>query len=70
MKTITAYKLAKLTNEDLKKEGLPEIKPQMIYNYVKNNLIKTNEKGEILEEVGLAWKTKYITNKKARFSSN
>jgi len=35
----TAYMVATIVNEELRKRGLEEIRPQMMYNYDKNGLI-------------------------------
>ena len=62
---LTPYAVHKLVNVALKEEGLTEVKPQMVYNYVKNNLIPSKD-GRITQTDAEAWVTKYVANKKAR----
>jgi hypothetical protein len=45
----TAYMVATIVNEELRKLGLEEIRPQMMYNYDKNGLIN-GAKGQNAQE--------------------
>jgi hypothetical protein len=62
---LTPYAVAKLANAELTKAGLTEIKPQMVYNYVKNNLIPSTD-GKIAKSDAEAWIAKYVARKAAR----
>ena len=72
-KDMTGYKLASEVNKVLKMESLAEIKPQMVYNYINNNLIPsyTSKTGQTLVkyEDGMKWIDKYVNNKKTRQNS-
>jgi len=67
---MTGYKLAKEVNKVLEMEGLAMIKPQMVYNYINNNLIPSyvSETGQMLvkHEDAMKWIKKYSEAKKAR----
>jgi len=66
-KTITGYKIAQQANKILEMEGLAKIKPQMVYNYIKNNLIPTNGPGgTVIDTDATKWIIKYVNAKKAR----
>ena len=67
--TITGYKIAQQVNKILEMEGLPTIKPQMVYNYIKNNLIPTNGPGgTVIDTDATKWIVKYVNAKKARLN--
>jgi hypothetical protein len=66
---LTPYAVHKLVNVRLKEEGLNEVKPQMVYNYVKNNLIPSAH-GRITQSDAEAWVEKYVSRKLARQSEN
>lgn len=68
---ITLYKASKIVNEILADNDLPLIPPQMMYNYSRNNLIKTylvdgkkvvDEKGTDNKDFGM-WLVRYLTKK-------
>jgi hypothetical protein len=65
--TLTGYQLAKAVNTLLAEENLSPIPPQMIYNYIKNNLIPTTStpdgKKVIRMEDAEAWMHKYVTRR-------
>ena len=68
--TLTPYAAAKLTNAVLKDAGLPNIPPQMMYNYTtarlnkgKAPLIKCDAAGGIMFADLEAWLTKYMEKK-------
>lgn len=66
MTTLTPYKASQLANAALKEAGLSkEIRPQMMYNYRKNRLIKTNSDGEFLLESFEGWLARYISKQLA-----
>jgi hypothetical protein len=61
---MTAYKLTKILNAALAEAGVDQtVKPQMMYNYVKNGLIKTNEKGLIEDEIANAFVAKFVAKR-------
>jgi hypothetical protein len=58
---LSGYELAKLTSAI---KGF-EVKPQMVYNYIKKGLIKSVEvdgRKMVQSEVAIAWVIKYITH--------
>jgi len=61
--TMTGYQLAKVTNAYLKELGLKEIPTQMVYNYMKNRLIKSTTQGTITHQVGEEWMFKYLNKR-------
>lgn len=64
--SFTPYRAAQIANALLKNEGIEkEIKPQMMYNYRKNNIIKCDANGEFNEESFGAWLTRYIEKQNA-----
>jgi len=67
IKWLTPYQVHKLANVVLRSEGLTEIKPQMVYNYVKNNLIPATN-GRITKTNADKWVAKYVANRKARLA--
>jgi len=70
-KTLTGYKIAQMANKILEMEGLAMIKPQMVYNYIKNNLIPTNgPNGTVIDTDATKWIVKYVNAKKARQSQS
>ena len=65
--TITGYKIAREANKVLEMEGLALIKPQMVYNYIKHNLIPSNgPNGTVIDTDAFKWIVKYVKAKKAR----
>lgn len=67
--TLTGYKVAKLANTQLTEAGLNEIRPQMVYNYMKKGFIKTVEvdgQNKVEIEVAQAWIDAYIAKKTAK----
>ena len=67
----SGYAAAKVVNERLTSEGLKNIPPQMIYNYVSKGYIparKINGKKVIASEDLAAWLETYIARKKLSYS--
>lgn len=65
--TITGYKIAQQVNKVLETEGLATIKPQMVYNYIKHNLIPSNgPNGTVIDLDATKWIVKYVKAKKER----
>lgn len=63
---MTGYKMSKFVNDELKKVGIKEIPPQMIYNYISKGYIKSEVvegKRVVSEEVVVEWCEKYIGKK-------
>jgi hypothetical protein len=69
-KDMTGYAIAREVNKVLETLSLATIKPQMVYNYINNNLIPSyvSEGGQTLvkREDALKWIKKYSDAKKAR----
>jgi hypothetical protein len=69
-KVLTGYQVAKLANASLKRHGLDEIRPQMVYRYISQKLIKpvieTEDGIRVSEEVALAWVDKFVGNRVRR----
>lgn len=71
MSTMTPYAAHKVVNAELTKVGLPEIRPQMMYNYIRPNakgvaMIPTITVGgqkQIEEGVLIEWLNKYLEKK-------
>jgi hypothetical protein len=66
-KVLTPYAVHKLVNAALAEQGLPPVKPQMIYNYVRNNLIPANH-GRITQADAEKWVAKYVSRRIARLA--
>lgn len=58
----TGWGLANVVNNILKDIGFKSIPPQMIYQYMRNNYIKHNNK-KIAREDAITWCEKYIMRK-------
>jgi hypothetical protein len=65
---LTPYAVSKLVNTELETLGLPPVKPQMVYNYVRNNLIPASN-NRITKSDAEAWVTKYVARKLAKASA-
>lgn len=59
---MTPYQVAKTVNEMLTSRQLKTIPPQMVYNYVKKGLIRS-ENGHIRVEVAEDWAERYVAKK-------
>ena len=63
---MTGYELAKFVNEMLTARGLKTIPPQMVYNYMKKQYIKTTDIGGqalVSESDAEAFAEKYVAKK-------
>lgn len=61
-RAFTPYKASKIVNALLEEMGIEKVlPPQMFYNYVKKNFIKTNNEGKIEEEELRRWFEKYVS---------
>jgi len=76
---VTAYEAHKVMNEMLSKEGLPAIRPQMMYNYITSRInegkkplqgIEYTEKNGVDIPSFAKFVTLYIAKKKALMSIN
>jgi len=68
---VSGYKLSKLVNEGIRELGVgKDIPSQMIYNYIKNGMIrvKVNEEGKkVIEKKEVErWMKKYLKRKVSR----
>lgn len=68
-KSVTPYGLAMILNDYLKMANEKEVRPQMMYNYAKNNLIKgatkTNEGWLIPAKQANEFAIKFLTKRNA-----
>jgi hypothetical protein len=62
---MTGYEVAKVVNQMLAARGLKAIPPQMVYNYMKNNLIPS-ENGRITPENAERWAERYVAKRYAK----
>ena len=66
---MTGYKLAKLVNARLRGEGLKEIPPQMVYQYISKGYIpsaEVNGQNLVDETVAEEWIDAYVERRIAR----
>jgi hypothetical protein len=72
VKLLTGYGVWKIANTMLIARSLPEIKPQFVYSYIKQGMIKPtvqrNNQTLVAYDVAYRWATKYCTNKAARIN--
>lgn len=73
--TYSGYGATKVINERLKAENLPEIPPQMVYQYISKGMIKASgQKGDrgrkVTEATLTEWLERYVAKKKANVTSN
>lgn len=67
---ITGYQVHRLVNKMLETAGLATIRPQMVYNYMKQRLIPQDvASGRVTRENAVKWAEKYVAAKKVRENS-
>lgn len=68
-RSLTPYACAKVVNAELRELGLPELRPQMFYNYVKDgriaSFIAADEKRKVSELDLATWFEGYLGRKAA-----
>jgi hypothetical protein len=73
MTTLTGYKVAKLANAALTEKGFAPIKPQMVYNYINNNLIPSvdvNGQKLVPADAATAWVAKFVARRTERIAES
>jgi hypothetical protein len=67
--TFTGYGVARELNKALKIAGLGEVRPQMVYSYIQNDLLKHVVIGgqkRVTQADASAWISKFVANRKRR----